>query len=663
MGGTLPARRRLDGPASDRAMPPALPSLLLLTLAFTGGAVAQGGAECDAVGAPGGAAPVEVVEALGATPPSGLLCPMPDGRLAGQVLGDAHAALGDTARAIGAWDATLLGLDTAPPSGQRDDLVGRLVETLARSGRGGAGRAVAAYDRLLAPTEGGAGPRSPYWAALARMASVLPDDVRAAAFVGGDWRRGVGAAGSAVLRSWWLSQDPFPATPVNERVAEHLIRVGIALGAYPAPAAPLGYDDRGDLFVRYGAPDSMRRIRFNNAALVVALARVPVGVQRSSFPKNEVWIYKELGQDLWYILVEENGVYRSSRSSDLLPLALRNATGPGRRQQEIRTVALLAMETIYDQLATLSMEYGTAWSEVSAAVNQTASPYANPGSAINRIQRQLGVQEGEWEQRRVELEPPSRSRIEDETPPAPFVADAARFREADGTTRIALAWQLDHGRSVVDDQAYTLIGTVVVDPQTSGRRMAGGQIQALTAEQVRGDAFTPPATADVACDRAPCSVNVQFDLQAGGVPGGPLVGVSVWDVPVTGTLPRDGFVMSDLQPFDAVRNVPYVRPDVVPGTPLSVYFETYGFGREVEVSQVYVEYEVVRRRLGSLLRRTREVPTSGDVRLNVRGETTEQFVILETSDWAGADEVEVLVRVRDERTGATAERTRTFAVL
>ena len=603
------------------------------------------------------------MDVLGATPPDALACPTPSGRLVGQVLGDAYVALGDTAWAVDVWGATLAGLDAAPPSGQRDDLVGALVDAFARSGRGGEGRSVAAYARLFEPTEGGAGRGSPYWAALAQMASVLPDEVREAAFVGGDWRRGIDEEGSAVLASWWLSQDPFPATAVNERIAEHVIRLGVALTAYPAPSTALGYDDRGDLFVRYGAPDVVRRVRFDDAAFVLALARAQVGIQRSAFPRNEVWVYRRLGDDVWYILVDENGVYRSSRSADLLPIALRNATGPGQRQRELRTVALLAMQTIYDQLATLSMEYGAAWSEVSAAVNQTNSPYANPGSAVNMIQRRLGVQEGEWEQRRTAREPASRSLVEDEATPAPYVADLARFRERGGATRIALAWQFDAGGVGADAGPHTLAGTVVTDPQTSTRRAAGAQIQAFSAEQVRGDAFAPPATASVLCDRAPCSVNVQFDLRAGATPGGPLVGVSVWDVPAVVPLPREGFVMSDLQPFDPVRNVPYVRPGVAPGTPLSVYFETYGFGRAVRVSQVHVEYEVVRRRLGSLLRRTREAPTSGDVRLNVRGESTEQFVILETSDWEGADEVEVVVRVRDERTGATAERSKTFAVL
>ena len=645
-------------------MLPALRTLLLpVLLALTGGAGAgRGGAVCDGVRMPARGAPTEVIGALAGAPSDWLLCPTPDGRLVGQVLGHAHTALGDTARAVVIWEATLAGLDGTPPSGQRDDLVGTLVDALARSGQGGARRSVAAHDRLVEPTEGGAGRGSPYWAALARMAPVLPDDVRAVAFVDGDWRRGIDAAGSAALEAWWLSQDPFPATTVNERVAEHMIRVGVALRSFAAPATPPGYDGRGDLYVRYGTPDSIRRIRFDDAALVLALARAQVGIRPSSFPQNEVWTYKELGEDLWYILVNTNGVYRSSRSSDLLPLALRNATGQGRRRRELREVALLAMQTVYDQLATLSMEYGEAWSEVSAAVNQTASPFRNPSAAVNAIQRQLGVREGEWEQRRAVLEPASRSRLEDEVSPAPYVAGFARFRDGDGATRVALAWQFDARHLVGLGRPHTLVGTVVTDPQTAGRRTETVEIQGLTAEHLRGEKFLAPTTASVPCERAPCSINVQFDLREGASPDGPLVGVSVWDVPVVAPLPRMGFVMSDIQPFDAVRNVPYVRPDVEPGTPLSVYFETYGFDREVDLSRVYIEYDVVRRRLGSLLRRTREVPTTRDVRLTVRGETTEQFVILDTTDWEGADEVEVTVRLTDERTRASVERSRTFRV-
>ena len=136
----------------------------------------------------------------------------------------------------------------------------------------------------------------------------------------------------------------------------------------------------------------------------------------------------------------------------------------------------------------------------------------------------------------------------------------------------------------------------------------------------------------------------------------------MWAVPPQDPLRSDGMEISDLRPVEAARDAPFVGRAVSAGTPLSLYFEVYGFEGETGRSRVHVEYEVVRRRNGSLLRRTREVPSSGDLRLTVRGSRTEQFLILDTTDWAGSDEVDVRIVVRDEQTGGSVERTRTFDV-
>ena len=417
--------------------------------------------------------------------------------------------------------------------------------------------------------------------------------------------------------------------------------------------------------MRFGEPDDLRAIQYNDSALMFALARSSVGVSRSSFPQAEIWTYQTIDADLYYILVSRGGSYRIGRSEDLLPVALRNPTGPGRRQADLRQLGLLAMRSVYDQLATLSMEYGTAWSDVTSALDQTSSPYENPGGAVSTIQRRLGVRETEWEIRRREAEPPSRSRVLLDTPEAPYDADAVRFRTPDGTTRIDLTWQLRREAVTRWTQEHRLTGTVVENARSSDRQLIAIQTQEISQGQVEGDELVSPVTVSVPCLQAPCAPSVQLDLYAQDLAEGQrtLVGISVWNVTPTQPLPTSGLVLSDLLPIDAIRNVPHVRSGVVPGTPLSLYLEAYGLSTRSGDARVYIEYDVIRRRLGSLLRRTREVPASRDLRLLIRGATTKQYVILATSDWAEADEVEVIVRVRDERTGEMAERSRTFEVL
>jgi GWxTD domain-containing protein len=53
--------------------------------------------------------------------------------------------------------------------------------------------------------------------------------------------------------TYWRARDPYPRTPVNERLLEHFIRVAYARLEFGQDAWP--WDARGDAYVRYGEPD------------------------------------------------------------------------------------------------------------------------------------------------------------------------------------------------------------------------------------------------------------------------------------------------------------------------------------------------------------------------------------------------------------------------
>ncbi|HMB96922.1 MAG TPA: GWxTD domain-containing protein, partial [Balneolaceae bacterium] len=57
------------------------------------------------------------------------------------------------------------------------------------------------------------------------------------------------------VRLFWENADPLPAEPVNPRLVEHYGRISEALSKFPDESSPLGFDDRGKVWVRFGEPD------------------------------------------------------------------------------------------------------------------------------------------------------------------------------------------------------------------------------------------------------------------------------------------------------------------------------------------------------------------------------------------------------------------------
>lgn len=99
---------------------------------------------------------------------------------------------------------------------------------------------------------------------------VLDDEQQALYGNGGD------AARRELMRVAWASLDPTPTTPENERKEEHFRRLAYARAEFPF-AFPPWWDDRGELLIRYGVPES--RTSF-------------IGDERS--PNRERWVYTRL---------------------------------------------------------------------------------------------------------------------------------------------------------------------------------------------------------------------------------------------------------------------------------------------------------------------------------------------------------------------------------
>lgn len=578
------------------------------------------------------------------------------GELALDGLGQAALASRDTVAAILAWEHALSLLTEETWGRGGDAVAGAYLWALIETGQVRDGRAEVAFDLLLRPTVRQPPATHPYGRLLAQVASVLPDSVRDAAFASADG----GVRTSRPLAAWWIGEDPFPATVANERVQEHLLRVRRALVDYSDEASPTGYDARGELLVRFGAPSLAFTLTFDETELVMTMAELALGITPRSFRKNEVWTYEDGDDSRVYVLVGEGRRYRLGQIEDLFPASLRRVIGTGRRQEGLQRLSLLAMQYAYGELATTTVEYGQAWSNASDAFDQMTSPISGGPSQARRVQAEIDRREAVYGRRRAEREGPSRSRIAESTPRVPFRSAAARVLGGGGQTELRLAWRLDTSKDVPAD-ARSLVGTVVCRSGVPERTVEAVYVQSLPLGSTSED--VGPTASDI---RAPCvdGLEVQLDLfsQTAGGALGERLATSVWEVGAREPLRGAGLEMSDLWPVEAATEQPILRTDIESGIPLSLYFEAYGFQGSGGRSRAVITYEVIRRQKGSFLRRSREVRSTGELRLIVRGTTTEQYVILDTSDWADADEVEVRVLVRDEQTGGTVERTLTFTV-
>jgi len=80
------------------------------------------------------------------------------------------------------------------------------------------------------------------------------------------------------VERFWLELDPTPTTEMNERRVEHEKRIAVARELFASQKAP-GWDARGEIIIRYGAPD----VRMKKQGDVTPERVVP--------PK-EVWSYR-----------------------------------------------------------------------------------------------------------------------------------------------------------------------------------------------------------------------------------------------------------------------------------------------------------------------------------------------------------------------------------
>ena len=521
---------------------------------------------------------------------------------------------------------------------------------------------------------------------VAQVWPALPDSLRAA--LGGEpdsLRAGAGVA----LVAWWNGQDPLPATDANERLVEHLRRVAEASRRFPTPPEEtveggVGYDDRGVVYVRYGEPARVERLR--SPALDVPASSLTDGV-----PDNAFWVYR---RGLTFLFAEDRGRWTAASPVDLLPFGLRTPR-VGRREAEWAGLSALALRDFTRTLVLTDPNYnrllttldGTLFEYTAAATGAGLTP-VGAATAFSGAERFYGaggagpihpgffdVVRGEHRHAvatRERTAPPSAGPPLPLPDALPLAVRAARFRGADGGLRVELAWAPEPGAfDAVGDVARVLRSTARL--RAVGGRPAPPAVRATAAPPASLGAgrTTPVETATLATAGARPDVSVQADVVDRD--GAMLLHAvrHVGPLAPLGAGPG-GLVVSDplphLVPPSAARALgeggadrtrwryPYAA--VVPGATVGVYVEAYDLATEGGRSRYEVERSVWVVRSGR-----REIASLSATPSSTSSATAREFIVLPVpGDLLPGDTVELGGTIRDLVTGRSGGWSLSFGV-
>jgi GWxTD domain-containing protein len=97
------------------------------------------------------------------------------------------------------------------------------------------------------------------------------------------------------IDSYWKQHDPTPTTPKNEMMVEHYVRVRLSMQFFGSKQWP-GWDKRGEVFIRYGAPNYRSKIHSEVTP-------------RKVYPPGELWFYKKHAMVIQFEDFNLNGNY------------------------------------------------------------------------------------------------------------------------------------------------------------------------------------------------------------------------------------------------------------------------------------------------------------------------------------------------------------------
>ena len=547
---------------------------------------------------------------------------------------------------------------------------------------------------------------------LEALAVILPDTVRQETGLAGDEEEtlpdlsalspGVGAR----LLAWWRSQDPLPGTPENDRLEEHLERFAYAMQHYRTGGR---FDDRGYTYLRLGPPYKKTSVDFDDARYRRRVLNQTVAVSGASFPDNELWIYPHVSRSAQYLFIERRrDRYQLGEPMDLVPSTMKNGLTPSGRGQRKGAALVRTMDVIYRQLALYHIDYSSRYTDAANYASQldaqafTGRPAGFGGQSPSVFAQSALMRDRteEWHvaRRRAKTVPRTSSNILRDAPVLPLAVRQARFLEPDGTTRTEVYWSarteaLAPPRRALKTfdkepgewpETYLLAATITQKGADYRLRTSSRKRHLVAA----GDAgILLPQTYTVRGDTSCFHLAVQwdeyllYDAEDPARMGPHLKSITYRADSLSALNPDDGALeMSDLKPLlapsdtaaaseepapDLTEAPPFPFTRLTPKTPLALYFEVYHLARGPDGQTRYtVAYDVARRTkragLTGLLRGDETQRTSTESTRTGQRRATDEYILLDLRPWDRPGQLEITVRITDEVTGQTAERTVAF---
>lgn len=133
---------------------------------------------------------------------------------------------------------------------------------------------------------------------------------------------------SHYLTKYWRARDPDPISILNERLLEHFYRVAYSKNHFRTVLSPLGFDDRGKVYIRWGPPeekysDPMPVLNpsfdnlladYTNSSLFGEIGGALPSPMSMAIRGNESWAYPSISYYLVFDFVAYGGFYREVRS-------------------------------------------------------------------------------------------------------------------------------------------------------------------------------------------------------------------------------------------------------------------------------------------------------------------------------------------------------------
>lgn len=632
-------------------------------------------------------------------------------------LGKAYAANDKMDRAIQTWRLGLIALN------EEDQFEVRLADAYIRhvfrhTSESNYRLATDAYTRMLRQLDE---PLSAEETAvlsqyLANLTPILPDAVKQDAGIAKERIKNQNLSqveGSPIV-TWWRSEDPMPATLENERMVEHLERVAYAQEHFAHAESLTGFDDRGAIYLRYGAPKHREVVKFNESRLTDEIFQPGLSINLSDFPMNEFWSYGDIDRAGYYLFIEGDEGYRIGQFDELLPRQLRSGfSSTSERGRRRAYLSLSAQRAMYRRLSPHHPDLAVRHDEVANYLAQVTDVgiasrnEVDPSEALDsQISRGATFAEKTVRENRNRDEvaagirqknmPQQATRVFREEEALDVAARTARFLEDDGTTRTEVYWSpAPDAMRLSGDQQDELEGQghdrfdQHIVRLTAAQKNAAYQSRILNRKHYRiGDvnriegSTIPTQTLHVRGDTALHHLSLQWDQylvardEQGGAQLGPRVKVATMQRDSVRALISDDRVleMSDLRamilPPDASATaveeaIPYPFEQLNPDMTLVLYFEAYHLAFSGEDQTRYtVEYKVRRQgkggRLVRLFARDGTQSTAAEATYEGSSRTAEEYIMLDLSDWNGKDDLTVTVQVTDEVTGQQVERSIDF---